>query len=701
MSSYEHLSAIFDRIANGEETAEDIQTMRSLLRSRDGQNVVQVGNNIVNIADGRDFQIGKRIYQGADAEAIKKALREVLQEKQKAERSAFEKQFLEWVEDDVIKERLKELPNNVERINLDKEWQQKRVKHPNRVDLSGRDQEEIKDGSIFEIFKKAQTLLILGEPGAGKTTTMLLLAEALINEAKQQGNSPIPVYLKLSSWEKGKKPMFDWLVEALSKKQYRYALKKKYVENLLTSNRLLLMLDDLDELEEDCRINCAEAINRLLTNGKDFPEEEASCSEEEASCSWSPRQLVVCSRRQEYETLGFNLELKGAIYLKALSDTQIQEYLADRNREEFLQTLQYQDRQKLRDVLGRPLFLRIVCDAMQKISIDELNKLNSLEDRQLYLFTSYIIWCLREKNGWEQTENIRLLIWLAQQLKEHSQTEFFIESMQPSWLPDGTKKLYFLLVGLSIILILSPPYITCVFIKALDIFWLPWLMIGILIIAVLASFSSKIIKPFEEDIITTIGYSLNLRFFWIRKLKRRRRISLTIAATLFAAGIILVSILRSIPSNWVKIVCLILLFSCLLWGFARIKARELQQKTLRNQGIRTSAINAASVAVFIPIVVAIGFSITLPANLFFSQFLSSLLMIGLPLGLTCALFCGGLACIQHFILRLILLCHEHPWNYVEFLDNAVKLKLLRRVGGRYEFMHSLLKECFAILENII
>ena len=71
MSSYEHLSAIFDRIVNGEETPEDIQTMRSLLRLRDGQNVVQVGNNIVNIAEGQDIQIGDRIYQGADAKTIK------------------------------------------------------------------------------------------------------------------------------------------------------------------------------------------------------------------------------------------------------------------------------------------------------------------------------------------------------------------------------------------------------------------------------------------------------------------------------------------------------------------------------------------------------------------------------------------------------------------------------------------------------
>jgi len=448
------------------------------------------------------------------------------------------------------------------------------------------------------------------------------------------------------------------------------------------------MLDELDELEEDCRKNCAEALNELLSKGEYLPEIDTS---------WSPRKLLVCSRLQEYNTLGFKLELNGAIYLKPFNVTQIQKYLADRGYENFWQTLQGQDCDQLPDVLERPLFLCIVCDAMKKISIDKLNKLNSWEERQLYLFISYIGWCLQEQDDLKQTENIRLLIWLACQLKEHCQTEFFIESMQPSWLPDGTKKWYFLLVGLSIFLIMfSPCFIAYAFIKILDTFGLVGLMIESLVMAaVAATFLSEKIQPVEEHIINLIGYSLNLNCFWIEKLKGR--ISLTIAAFLFAVGIIIVSILSIIPSKSIKIVCLILLLSSLIWVFARINGCEIQQKTRSNQGIWNSAINAACVAVFIPIIFAIGFSIVLPANLWISQFRSGLLMVGLPVGLTCALFCGGLACIQHFILRLILRCHEHPWNYAEFLDNAVKLKLLRRVGGRYEFMHSLLKECFALL----
>jgi DNA replication protein DnaC len=689
MTVLEELIAIIDRIlVAGSPTVTEVDRAELLQVLSKAELILQQSPKyIINIQQGGDIKIGDHIYHGADAKTIKEVLREVLQEKQKAKRPKLEEKLLEWVEDDVIKKRLKELRNSGELINLDKEWQPKEVKPSDkRVNLSEAEEEKIKDGSIFNIFKTAPRLLILGEPGAGKTTTMHLLAEALLEQANNDSGSPIPVYLKLSSWERGKKTMFAWLVEALSEKQYRYGLTKKYVESLLIRHRLFLILDELDELEEDCRINCAEALNELLSKGEKFP----------GITSWSPRQLLVCSRLQEYETLGFKLELNGAIYLKPFSITQIKKYLADREYQNFWQTLQYQDRDQLRDVLERPLFLCIVCDAMKKISIDTLNKLNSWEERQLYLFICYIGWCLQEQDDLEQTENIRLLIWLACQLKEHGQTDFFIESIQPSWLPDGTKKLYFLLVGLSIFLIfIFPPFIACAFMKILDVFWLGGFIIDSLVTALAATFLSPRIKPVEEDIINIIGYSLNLSSFCIRELKARR--SLTIAATLFGVSIIVVSILNSIPFTSIKVVCLILLLSSLIWVFARINGREVRQKTISNQGIWNSARNAACVAVFVPIVFAIGLSIFLPAKLLISQFLPGLLMIGLPVGLTCALLCGGLACIQHFILRLILRCHEHPWNYAEFLDNAVKLKLLRRVGGRYEFMHSLLKECFALL----
>jgi hypothetical protein len=57
---------------------------------------------------------------------------------------------------------------------------------------------------------------------------------------------------------------------------------------------------------------------------------------------------------------------------------------------------------------------------------------------------------------------------------------------------------------------------------------------------------------------------------------------------------------------------------------------------------------------------------------------------------------GGDACIQHFVLRLILYCNGYiPWNYARFLDYATDRLFLQRVGGGYRFMHDLLRLHFA------
>jgi eukaryotic-like serine/threonine-protein kinase len=65
-------------------------------------------------------------------------------------------------------------------------------------------------------------------------------------------------------------------------------------------------------------------------------------------------------------------------------------------------------------------------------------------------------------------------------------------------------------------------------------------------------------------------------------------------------------------------------------------------------------------------------------------------------GLTAALIYGGLACIQHVVLRF-LLWHSGamPLKYARFLDTAADLLFLRKVGGGYIFVHRLLLEHFA------
>jgi uncharacterized membrane protein len=79
MAPPDDLSGILDRIANGEETEGDRQLLRQLLREKQSQSVVQLGKYTVNLGQGREIQVGDRIYQGTDAETIKTVIQAVLQ----------------------------------------------------------------------------------------------------------------------------------------------------------------------------------------------------------------------------------------------------------------------------------------------------------------------------------------------------------------------------------------------------------------------------------------------------------------------------------------------------------------------------------------------------------------------------------------------------------------------------------------------
>jgi hypothetical protein len=675
--SEEELKQIAHRLKQRELTDEDIDKLLRLLNLASDREVIsQLGKYNVYIDKGQDIHIGASTDNHWDKEAVQalmqnqqaieallKALQELQKPTSKEQRSDNEEKLLRWVRTSIDK-RLK----NVKLINLDKEWLPAEVEPPDDVEPNSGEQGTIGENqNIFNIFQLAYNkLLILGEPGAGKTTTMLELAQKLLNLADQQSDSPIPVLLKLSSWKKDRRTMFAWLVDQIDKES-GLAISKENLKEILKAHKLLLILDGLDELEESSRKNCVEAINNLLKPGEFF---------QEGNCRWFPHYIVICSRLQEYKTLGFTLKLNRAIYLKDLSEAQIEQYLADRDKElrkelsqniqdknpeksrdvqepplflEFWNRLQPQDRNKLQNVLQRPLFLKTFYDAMKPI-IDKLNNFNSLEYRQPHLSIFYYMQsCLRlEKKDLEKQKTICLLIWLAKQLQIHRKDEFFIYKMQPSWLPPGTRKWYVLLVPLSIFLILLIPRIGFIYYSqsnlAISDMFPDIIMRGA--ISVAASLPQQI-KVFEKNIVNAtfgnyLNYYLNLSLFGRR------------------------------PEN------------------------------LANQGICNSAINAVCI-VGIAIIVPAGLSIHLiqTPDLFFSQCFYYLLKYSLFIGLIVALCTRCLTtCIQHFILRVILRCKGHPPNYAEFLKNAVKLKLLRQVGGGYEFIDSALKECFAILHDI-
>jgi hypothetical protein len=124
-----------------------------------------------------------------------------------------------------------------------------------------------------------------------------------------------------------------------------------------------------------------------------------------------------------------------------------------------------------------------------------------------------------------------------------------------------------------------------------------------------------------------------------------------------------------------------------------LRGRRVEETTRPNQGIWLSVKNAllAALVMALSLGVLTRFLRDTPIAL-----MTSLLMLLLAVPLY-----GGSNVSQHFLVRLFLWRKGHmPWNYIRFLDYSAGLVFLRKVGGGYMFIHHMLMEHFAGLEDV-
>jgi len=584
---------------------------------------------------------------------------------------------------------------------------------------------------ISEVFDQTGGgLLILGEPGAGKTILLLQLTSALLDRAESDPNQPLPVVVNLASWASRRQPLAAWLVEELNR---TYNIPARTTRAWVDANALALMLDGLDEVASAHRRACVEAINAYRRDHGLVP-------------------LVVCGRTRQLEAVETGLRLEEAVELQPPSDAQIASYFdqveARGTPLDDVRAALGGDRQ-LRAMVRSPLLLQVVARAYGGFPASALRAPGSLAEREARLWSAYVTRMFEQRplapGGYTPQRAVSWLAWLAYTLGERDQSEFHLDRLEPGWLRtetlqkeagDVVELAAGLLVGVA----------TGVITALVD--GLSWgILAGLLSggAAVLIARSAGRQAPVEElrwtpggfllgsgggllggllgGLISQLaggglasgvqdlgvadsmahglgfGLAFGLLFGLAGRLiaNRARRGHTSVKKPHVSRGGLAVGLLGGLAYGMATggayglagglTYGLVygLVFGLIFGMVGGVRAERITP----NEGIRRCARRALLAGLAVPL--GLGLAAWGPPRL-------SLLELQLPLGLLLALVFGGGTWLRHYAVRAMLAkAGAAPWRYQSFLDAMADRLLLRRSGSAYLFVHGLLRDHLAEL----
>ena len=248
-------------------------------------------------------------------------------------------------------------------------------------------------------------LLILGEPGSGKTTMLVELAQELLERAETSEQDGVPVIFELTGWGQSDKSLLGWMVDEL---KLRYGVPRGVGKVWLLRGEIVPLLDGLDELGLEGQRDCVGAINEFVVGDVG-------------------RRVVVCCRSEEYEAGRVRLDsLHGVIRLEPLSEGKIRGYLGALGRSGLWPLLEGNG--ELLELVRGPFFLTILVTSYRGKAIRSRGE----------LFEAYIAAQFEGMGGdgeYGQEQTRHWLRELAQQMRKEKITLFMVEGIQPySWL---------------------------------------------------------------------------------------------------------------------------------------------------------------------------------------------------------------------------------------------------------------------------
>jgi len=522
--------------------------------------------------------------------------------------------------------------------------------------------------SMLDIFQEiglGRSLLILGAPGSGKTTMLLALTQQLIQRARLDEAEPIPVIFNLASWKENQ-TLAGWLADELND---FYRVPKQFASAWVKGNKMQLLLDGLDEVKENNRAKCVEAINQFRK-------------------AYGLTAIVIGSRSRDYAEIKTRLSFEGAIALQPLSSEQIDAYL-DRfgNSLSSIRLLLGKD-DILKELAETPLMLSIMTLAYRDMRVDELVALGIIETQRKHLFDTYIDRMFQRTTrltnaDFTKSEALHYLSWLARTMIRHNLITYQIETMQPSWLEKRSDvrlhKLYGVLSG-ALIFGLS----------------------GALIFGLLGGLMGGLSGGLIFGLFSGLIFGLSDRIIMVDTLKW----SWAGGRTGLLGGLIvglsggLIFGLNVGLSVGLSVGLVFGLIGGLIAGLiGGLTVIQVEETTYPGQRLRQTLYNGLIISLIVGLIgVPIGGLIGGLSGGLVAGLIGGPIAVPIA-GLLFGLTSGYDSLIQHYLLRWLLTRRcLLPRQLISFLEYAVGLIFLHRVGGSYVFIHRLLMEHLAEME---
>lgn len=258
-----------------------------------------------------------------------------------------------------------------------------------------------------------QRIVIVGAPGAGKTTMLLELAKSLLMAAEDE-SKPVPVVLPLASWARHRKTIAEWIVDELVES---YGMPRRLAAEWLRTHHILALFDGLDEVAAEHRSACVSQLNKYLRA--------------------NPTSMAICCRQDEYAALSEHVSAHGIVKIQPMTAEQTQRFLADAGPGlDGLRAALAAD-PELWELASSPLLLSIMALAYRDGPESPPTTRHAGLRRRLY--AQYIKTMLRWRKNrhYPPEKSQHYLHLLAHRLRSDRQTVFTLDLLGADWLPRG------------------------------------------------------------------------------------------------------------------------------------------------------------------------------------------------------------------------------------------------------------------------